>query len=331
MKKILMIALAMLLGASSSLAGALPMQVFAVDNSNGKITAKSVEEAFNASDLKVDVNNNMNSIFEKRYGNVHHKSYNLAIFTNHDLVMKLMKKHPSIGLITPLSMSIYSDDAKKTINISTLSLHGMSRITKIPETNEDLIKYAKLLDAAMHKALPNGKYVELKNNSKNEASVTAVQKEFSLETIVKDVIEKLKVFENKYNKKIPVIAAGGIYDSYVEAKEDFESEFESELGPVGFLVPKSYKYDVAEYDFFDTYSIIRFNVIFPVSKDHPEAGAFAPFSLSIYKKKNEETVHVAYPSIDNWINDLGIKDEKTVSEVRKTHSMVKGILEELTE
>ena len=303
MKKILMIALAMLLGASSSLAGALPMQVFAVDNSNGKITAKSVEEAFNASDLKVDVNNNMNSIFEKRYGNVHHKSYNLAIFTNHDLVMKLMKKHPSIGLITPLSMSIYSDDAKKTINISTLSLHGMSRITKIPETNEDLIKYAKLLDAAVHKALPNGKYVELKNNSKNEASVTAVTTEFSLED----------------------------YDSYVEAKEDFESEFESELGPVGFLVPKSYKYDVAEYDFFDTYSIIRFNVIFPVSKDHPEAGAFAPFSLSIYKKKNEETVHVAYPSIDNWINDLGIKDEKTVSEVRNTHSMVKGILEELTE
>ena len=303
MKKILMIAIGMLLGASSSFAGALPMQVFAVDNSNGKITAKSVEEAFNASGLKVDVNNNMNSIFEKRYGNVHHKSYNLAIFTNNDLVMKLMKKHPSIGLITPLSMSIYSDDAKKTMNISTLSLHGMSRITKIPETDPDLMKYAKLLDYAVHKALPNGKYVALKNNANNEASVTAVTTEFSLED----------------------------YDSYTEAKEDFESEFESELGPVGFLIPKSYKYDVAEYDFFDTYSIIRFNAIFPVSKDHPEAGAFAPFSLSIYKKKNEDTVHVAYPSIDNWINDLGIKDEKTVGEVRKTHSMVKGILEELTE
>ncbi len=298
-----MIALGMLLGASSSFAGALPMQVFAVDNANGKITAKSVEEAFNASGLKVDVNNNMNSIFEKRYGNVHHKSYNLAIFTNNDLVMKLMKKHPSIGLITPLSMSIYSDDAKKTMNISTLSLHGMSRITKIPETDPDLMKYAKLLDDAVHKALPNGKYVALKNNANNEASVTAVTTEFSLED----------------------------YDSYTEAKEDFESEFESELGPVGFLIPKSYKYDAAEYDFFDTYSIIRFNAIFPVSKDHPEAGAFAPFSLSIYKKKNEDTVHVAYPSIDNWINDLGIKDEKTVGEVRKTHSMVKGILEELTE
>jgi len=38
------------------------------------------------------------------------------------------------------------------------------------------------------------------------------KKEISLEGIVKDVIEKLKFFEKKYKKKIPVIAAGGIYD-----------------------------------------------------------------------------------------------------------------------
>ena len=36
--------------------------------------------------------------------------------------------------------------------------------------------------------------------------------EFSLENIVRDVIEKLKYFEKKYKKKIPVIAAGGIYE-----------------------------------------------------------------------------------------------------------------------
>lgn len=36
--------------------------------------------------------------------------------------------------------------------------------------------------------------------------------ENSLEKIVRDVIDKLKYFEKKYKKKIPVIAAGGIYD-----------------------------------------------------------------------------------------------------------------------
>ena len=36
--------------------------------------------------------------------------------------------------------------------------------------------------------------------------------EFVVEKLVVDVIEELKFFEEKYNKKIPVIAAGGIYD-----------------------------------------------------------------------------------------------------------------------
>jgi NAD(P)H-dependent flavin oxidoreductase YrpB (nitropropane dioxygenase family) len=35
---------------------------------------------------------------------------------------------------------------------------------------------------------------------------------FSLETIVPEVVNEVKFFEEKYNKEIPVIAAGGLYD-----------------------------------------------------------------------------------------------------------------------
>ena len=42
------------------------IQIFSVDNAKGDITAKSIEKAFNDSGLVVDVNNNMNSIFEKK-------------------------------------------------------------------------------------------------------------------------------------------------------------------------------------------------------------------------------------------------------------------------
>ena len=148
-----------LVGMVQGFASTANNQVFSVDNAKGTISAKSIEKAFNANGMQVDVNNDMNSIFEKRYKKVHHKSYNLAIFRNNDSVIKLMKKYPSIGLITPLSMSIYSDDAKHTMNVSTLSLEGMARITKIPATDSDLIAYAKQLDVALHKALPNGKYL----------------------------------------------------------------------------------------------------------------------------------------------------------------------------
>jgi uncharacterized protein (DUF302 family) len=280
------------------------LQVFSVDNTKGSIDAKSIEKAFTTTGVVVDVNNDMNSIFSKRYGSVHHKKYNLAIFTNAEMVSKLMSKYPNIGLITPLSMSIYSGE-NGTINISTLSLDGMARITKIPVTNPDLIAYSKLVDKALHKALPNGKYLVVNHNVKSSAKslVTEFTTEFELED----------------------------GDTYIDAKDGFKDELESELGPVGYLIPKSYTLEHDGYDFFDTYSIIRFNAIYPVSKNHPDAGAYAPFSLVIYKKKSDDTVHIAFPSITNWIDDLGITEKETLKEVHKTQNMIKDILIELTE
>ena len=171
--------------------------------------------------------------------------------------------------------------------------------------------YAKQLDAALHKALPNGKY--LPKGKSTKASDKTLTMDFTTEFELEDGM------------------------SYIEAKESFEEEFESEIGPVGFLVPKLYKIqenvlkENGDYDFYDTYSIIRFNVIFPVSKDHPDAGSYAPFSLAVYKKKGDDTVHIRFPSIDNWIDDLGITDKEALTEVHKTHKMIVGILEELTE
>ena len=313
MKKISIIftGLFMVIGMGTCFASSANNQVFSVDNAKGEINAKSIEKAFNENGMQVDVNNDMNSIFEKRYKKVHHKSYNLAIFRNNASVAKLMKKYPSIGMITPLSMSIYSDDAKNTINVSTLSLKGMARITKIPENNPDLVAYAKLLDEALHKALPQGKY--LVKESQAKTTDKELTSNFTIEFELEDDM------------------------TYVDAKESFEEEFEGEIGPVGFLVPKLYKLqeDVlkenGDYDFYDTYSIIRFNVIFPVSKDHPDAGSYAPFTLALYKKKGDDTVHISYPSIDNWIADLGITDKEVIAEVEKTQKMMLDILTELTE
>ena len=293
----------LMLGATQLLASAQNLQIFSVNNAKGTITAKTVQKAFKESGVIVDVNNDMNSIFSKRYGSVHHDKYNLAIFTNAKLVSKLMDKYPTIGLITPLTMSIYSGK-DGSINVSTLSLAGMSRITKIPATNPDLVAYSKLVDKALHAALPNGKYLKVKHNTKASKELVT---EFTLEIELEDG------------------------DTYTEAKESFEEEFEAEIGPMGYLIPKKYILKHEAYDFFDTYSIIRFNAIYPVSKNSPDAGAYAPFSVVMYKKKGDDAMHIAYPSIDNWIDDLDIKDAEAIKEVRKTQNMIKDILIELTE
>lgn len=308
MKKTSILLTSLLLISMELFASSLNNQVFSVTNTDGKINAKSIEKAFNKNGMTVDVNNDMNSIFSKRYKKIHHKSYSLAIFTNSKIVTKLMNKHPHIGLITPLSMSIYSDD-KKNINISTLSLEGMARITNIPVTNPDLMEYAKLLDTALHSALPKGKYLARDKKNKSEA---------------KDLLTKFTMELDPDDG-----------ETVADAKDSFKEEFESEIGSVGFLVPKSY--DLLKstknttYDFYDTYSIIRFNVIFPVSKEHPDAGSYAPFSLAIYKKKDEDTMHVNFPSITNWVKDLSINDKEALKEIEKTQNMINNILEELTE
>ena len=280
------------------------LQVFSTDNAKGNINAKSIEKAFNESGVIVDVNNDMNSIFSKRYGKVHHKNYNLAIFTNPKLVSKIMTKYPTIGRITPLSMSIYEDGSKNTINISTLSLAGMARITDIPVEDADLVAYAKSVDVALHKALPNGAYLTINHNTKPAKPLTT---DFTLELELEDG------------------------DTYTDAIESFKEEFEGELGPIGFLVPKSYTLAHDGYDFFETFSIIRFNTIYPVYENHPDAGAYAPFSLVMYKKKGEDNAHISFPSLTNWSTDLDITDATIVKTVQETHDMIKGIIEELTE
>ncbi len=298
--KIMVVAL-MMLSVTNIYAGEQNLQVFSQNNADGKLDAKSVQKSFASVGVIVDVNNDMNSIFSKRYGSVQHKKYNLAIFTNDALVKKLMNKYPSIGMITPLTMSIYQDDG--VLNITTLTLAGMARLTEIPASNPDLIAYAKLVDKALHKALPKGKYLSVKHDANAKVSVT----KFSMELEVEDG------------------------DSISDAKASFEEEFEGEISPVGFLVPKKYEFDHEAYDFFDTYSIIRFNAIYPVQAKHPDAGAYAPFSVVMYKKKGEDAMHIAYPSITNWITDLGIQDKKTLKAVQETQAMMNDILSELTE
>ena len=103
------------------------VQVYSAPNTNGAITTKTIDDAFEKSGLPMGGDNNMNSPFEKRFGKVHYKTYNLAMFSNTDLTVKLIKKYPKFGSLTPLTMSIWSDDSKNTMNIATLTLVGMSK------------------------------------------------------------------------------------------------------------------------------------------------------------------------------------------------------------
>ena len=286
------------------------VQVYTADNTDGKITPESISAAFNSVGLAVPGNNNMNSPFKLRFNNTYYNTYNLAMYQNAALTLKLVKKYPNFGVLTPLTMSIWSDDEKHAMNISTLTIDGMARAGNIPVTDPDLIAYAALIKTALAKALPNGSFKVLDHTIKAPAESFALTFEA---TVRKDA-------------------------DLVEYREDLEAELEGELESNGFLLPmytnlKEEIFDKADYDAYDfyiTYSICKFDVIYPVSQLHPEAGAYAPCSFYIYKKKGDNKVHMGFLGVDNWITTLDIEDEGSIKPLREAQGIIEGIVTEIT-
>jgi len=287
------------------------VQVFTANNIDGDITAKTIESVFESNGLTVDASRNLNLMFTKVFKNTHHKVYNLALFKNTDLNLKLLKKYPNFGVMVPLTMSIWSDGS--TVNIATLSLEGMARAGAIPLDDEDLLAYSAMIDKALKSAMPEGTYK--KQDKVRKSSQESFLTKFDVTVVLDD--------------DSPLITY----------KEDFQEELEEELDNFGFLIPnyinlreevfEDVKYD--GYDFYDTYSICKLDLIYSISKEHPEVGAYAPCSFYMYKKKDEDTMHLGFLSVENWITTLGIEDKKLVKELYDAQGIIESVLTQMTE
>jgi uncharacterized protein (DUF302 family) len=289
------------------------VQVFTAANADGKITTKSIEDAFDSVGLSVPGNNDMNKPFNLRFKKTYYKTYNLAMYISNDLTFNLLKKYPQFGALTPLTMSIW-EDKDGNMNVSTLTINGMARATQIPVNDPDLIAYGALIHKALKTAMPNGHFKELTSIPTHNGKSLQV-----------NFVTEVELDEDS------------TYEEYIE---DFESEFEGEMEPVGFLLPnytnvqeeifddKGY---TGVYDFFHTYSICKFEVIFPVSKLHPEAGAWAPCSFYLYKKSDEDVMRMGFLGVENWITTVGIEDKESIEPLQTAQGKIKEIINSMIE
>lgn len=267
------------------------IRIYGVANPEGKITAKSIEVAFKANGFTIVGNNDMNKAFEKRFnGGKDFNTYRLMFVHHPKITSKLVKEYPEMGLLAPLSTSVYSKDGK-TINISSLSLRGMSRISGVPETNPDLIALRDAMTKSLQEALPNGEFKEL--------SYKKIRPDGPLITRFAFVLKN--------------------EGDMVEAKESYQETMEGEIESSGFIVAGFYPVQedllangIKDYDFYDSYSICKLEVIYPVHKLHPEVGAFAPCTMYMYKKKGEKFTRMGYPSVYNWIMSTNIYDDESL-------------------
>lgn len=285
------------------------IQVFTADNSDGKITPKTIEEAFKKVGFFIAENRDMNLPFKIQFKETTFDVYNLFTFYSKPDTLTLVKEYPEIGLFAPLSMSIYTKKGEKTISVSTLTTDTLATILEIPKDDKTLLKIGEMVKEALRTAMPNGKFETLTYEPKGMEGERVTRLEMEVDP-----------------------------DEWEDAKDEFQMLFEGELAPNGFVMAgfSDLNYDFEEqnyeaFNFYDVYSICKLPVIYTVAKTRPEAGAFAPCSLYLYMKKGEDKMHVAYPSVYNWISAMAIDDKASLEALDDAQKRMEKILSGLME
>lgn len=285
------------------------VSIVSQNNKNGEITPKTIEEVFKKNGFYISDNRDMNGPFKNMFKNTNFDVYNLFTSYHVKSVHNLSKSYPQIGLFIPMSMSIYTRKGDNKIHIAHLTKSAMAKITGIPEDNKDLEKISQLVKKSISEALPKGKE------------------------------EKIEYEIAKTNKKLVTRTSLKLSgEDWEDESETFIEEFEGMLEVKGFVqagfTDVNYDFKKAgddSFDLFVTESICKLPVIYTVSKTRPEAGAFAPCSLSIYKKKGENTLYMEYPNVYNWISSLSIEDKESIDALLKAQGQIENILQSLTQ
>jgi len=283
------------------------IQIISADNTSGKISPTSIQKALVKAGFRVDSNNNMNKAFLANHGKTHYPIYNLLMFRDNELSRMLLDKKNNFGFLIPLTMSIWQEN--NTINVATLSLEGLSRASQIDINDKELIQYSEKITRTLKEALPQHKMTLVTSNIENLKNSYATEYTIPL--------------NNQDNKDIEDI------------KEELQEEFEGELESYGFKFPNfidinsAFYGEKSRYDFYDTFSICKIEVIFHVSKRYPSAGSYAPCSFYMYKLKSENVVKVGFLSVENWIKSLKIDHQASLKPLLESQAKIETLIKEL--
>jgi len=282
------------------------IEIITSDNSDGKITPKTIEEAFKKAGFTISANRDMNGPFVKQFKKSGFDTYNLFTFYKADAVLELVKKYPNVGLFAPMSMSIYTKKGEKSISVSSLTATAMAKIMKAPQDDAILLALRKLVKDTLKSALPNGTF----------SSPT-----YAIQNPIGELVTNFTMEMDK--------------EEWSDELADLKMEFKGELATNGFIIAGfnsfSDAFKAAKYDFYEVYSICKLPVIYTIAKTRPEAGAFAPCSLYLNKKQNDNNMHIGFPSVYNWMSSLAIENKEDIKVLEGAQKSMKNLLGSLTE
>ncbi len=283
------------------------LHLFNVPNAEGKINASVIEKALESNGFVIAANTEMNVPFTKQFGESAFVAFNLLTAYHKQYSSSLVKSHPDAGIFVPMGFGIYQRNGDKELHISVLTASAMKKIAGFDAPEFALIEKEVL--STLGKALPTAKV------TMSETSLPANGTLLSRYVRPSDTA------------------------TWANDKSEVEMVIEDGLKPAGFVMSNFTDYNFAlneektlsPFDFYDTYSICKLKVIYTVAKSRPEAAAFAPCTLMVYKKKDANEIVMGFPAVYNWMSSARVNDPEAKAVLMQAQKDFEEVLKTATE
>jgi len=281
--------------------------LYKVKNKDLKISAKTIADGLRANGYTVAKNQDMNGPYQKQFQKTSFESYNLMSVYHKETSLALIPKYAKSGIFTPFSIAVYQSKNDPYLYIALLSAKAQENIIK--EKDVAFTKLEELNKKTIMKILPSAEFSPLDY----------------------DALKTDKPLFTKYSFEVDD-------DEAMDAREELLLLMTEGMKPSGFVVANYIDFNAVlkeekkeDYLFYDAYSLCKLKIIYELSKQHPEAGAFAPCTMVIYHKKGSNKTEIVSLNIDNLTSTLALKSKELLKLLEKAQTDMQQIIEDSAE
>jgi uncharacterized protein (DUF302 family) len=302
--------LLMLFAAAMSVYAQGDLRILSVQNDPKSDLPKRIEKSLESRGFTIAANTEMTKPFTIQFQQSDFDVFYLLTAFHTDLARKLVIKYPDAGVFTPMGFGIYQAKGDKQLHVSILTAEAMAKIIGLDHVDPLLISIEKEALSALKATMPGAEITMEKNPLKPAGPLLS---KYTMETDVED---------------------------YDDDKEELEMGIQSGLQPKGFVLSNQLDFDMyigedesveSPFDFYDSFSICKLKVIYNVAKTRPQAAAFAPCTMMLYKLKGSEEIVIGFPGVYNWMSSAHVADETARAELMKAQQDFESLLTDLTE